>query len=64
MTGTLVDVVRLALRRGPASLFRCPECGSLLDSARPNPLTGTIARRCGHCREWYAVAGTRPRRTE
>jgi hypothetical protein len=64
MTGTLVDAVRSALRRSPASLFRCPECGSLLDAARPNPLTGTIARRCGHCREWYPTAGARPVRSE
>jgi hypothetical protein len=64
MTPTLVDALRVVLRRGPASLFRCPECGSLLEAARPNPVTGAVARRCGRCREWYPVAGTRPQRSE
>jgi hypothetical protein len=38
---------------------RCPGCGSFLDAARINPLTGMLAHKCAACLEWRSPATAR-----
>jgi hypothetical protein len=57
---TLGDRLRDLMTERPApSIFRCQECGSFLDAARPNPETGRLARKCISCGIWYPVASGR-----
>lgn len=38
---------------------RCPECGSFFDAPRVDPESGTIARKCMACEEWYPLIALR-----
>ncbi len=62
MDELLTRRVRALLREHAVpSIFRCPECGSFFDAPRENPETGSIARKCLACDDWYPVVGARRR---
>ena len=57
MNEVLTERVQTLLSEEPSrSIFRCPECGSFFDAPRVNPETGSLARKCASCLEWYPVA--------
>jgi hypothetical protein len=65
LISTLLDKARALLARDGAESPLSPLRSSFLDAPRVNPVTGTPARKCLTCNEWYPLdPGHTPDRSE